>query len=108
MEDELKKIFIDNYIEIKGIGSYECIDSNGMTLLRIRELLLSRYNIVVENIEKQYYICSIKLGTAYAACVVRLCSDQIEMYAFAKEGLIKRDLAKKAISDVKGVLENGK
>lgn len=108
MEDELKKIFIDNDIEIKGIGSYECIDSNGMTLLRIRELLLSRYNIVVENIEKQYYICSIKLGTAYAACVVRLCSNQIEMYAFAKEGLIKRDLAKKAISDIKGVLENGK
>ena len=108
MEDELKKIFIDNDIEIKGIGSYECIDSNGMTLLRIRELLLSRYNIVVENIEKQYYICSIKLGTAYAAFVVRLCSNQIEMYAFAKEGLIKRDLAKKAISDVKGVLENGK
>lgn len=108
MEDELKKIFIDNDIEIKGIGSYECIDSNGMTLLRIRELLLSRYNIVVENIEKQYYICSIKLGTAYAACVVRLCSNQIEMYAFAKEGLIKRDLAKKAIYDIKGVLENGK
>lgn len=108
MEDELKKIFIDNDIEIKGIGSYECIDSNGMTLLRIRELLLSRYNIVVENIEKQYYICSIKLGTVYAACAIRLYSNQIEMYAFAKEGLIKRDLAKKAISDVKGVLENGK
>ena len=108
MEDELKKIFTDNNIEIKGTGSYEFIDSKGMSLLRIRELLLSRYNIIIENIEKQYYICSIRLGATYAACVVRLCSNQIEMYAFAKEGLIKRDLAKKAISDIKGVLENGK
>lgn len=108
MEDELKKIFTDNDIEIKGNGSYECIASNGLSLLKVRELLLSRYNIIIENIEKRYYICSIMLGTVYAACVVRLCSNQIEMYAFAKEGLIKRDLAKKAISDVKGVLENGK
>lgn len=108
MEDELKKIFIDNDIEIKGNGSYECIASNGLSLLKIRELLLSRYNIIIENIEKKYYICSIKLGTVYAVCVVRLCSNQIEIYAFAKEGLIKRDLAKKAISDIKGVLENGK
>lgn len=108
MEDELIKIFIDNDIEIKGTGSYECTDSNGLSMLKVRELLLSRYNIIIENIEKQYYICSIKLGTVYVACAIRLYSNQIEMYAFAKEGLIKRDLAKKAISDIKGVLENGK
>ena len=33
MEDELKKIFTDNNIEIKGNGSYECIASNGLSLL---------------------------------------------------------------------------
>lgn len=108
MEKDLKKIFADNEIEIKGIGSYCCIDASGLNLLKIRDLILGKYDIVIENKEEQYYICSVKIGMTNTACVVKLNGNMIEMYCFAKEGLIKRNLAQRVISDIRRVLENGK
>ena len=107
MKNNLKEVFKSNDIKVEGKDCYLCIPNSGISLKKVRDILIENFSVDIENLDEQYYICRVKVGMVGVATTVKLTNKNIEIYSFAKEGLIKQHLAKKAADRVRSVLDDG-
>ena len=89
---------------IKKHSTTESMKKSGVTFKHLREAIVVNGDILEENIDEQFYIAVIHTGfmKATSALVVAvLQGEEIHFAAYAKEGLIKQNLAHKAIAFIK-------
>ena len=90
--------------DIKKQFATEKISAMDYSILMVRDALLGLGTILEENLEKQYYMTTIKvgfLGAAESVALVYLNTDVLSVAAYAKEGLIPQHNAQKAIDIIK-------
>ena len=79
---------------------YREIESNGISLIKIRDKLLIDNTILEENLDNNIYIAAIKTGLFGAdRVVVAVClvDDIIQMYAVSKDGVISKSRSGKSL-----------
>ncbi len=97
---------IDKLVEKHSVINEKVIQ--GISLRRLMEALIIAGDILEENLEQSYYITSIPTGllkAARALVAVVLENDTLYFAAFAKEGLIKQNLAQAAIDTIVTIME---
>ena len=105
MKNDLIKILEDNGIRCESPVEYVSFKNIKCTLKKIRDLLIIHENIDIENLDERYYIAHVDVEKNFVSVVVKLNADEIEVLANAKEGLIKRNFAKKAIEKIRRMLD---
>ena len=104
-----KKKIISGDLEKEAASTvYETIPFAKPSDLHIRDAIIILGAILKEDLEKHYYITSVKTGMfnnvlAYAI-IQRKDNDTADIVVYAKEGLIKQNLANKALEKVKNAL----
>lgn len=75
--------------------------------LFVRDSLVIRGTVLLENLEEHYYIVEIKnrtINSASAYAIIARKEDFAEIVTYAHEGLIKQNLAGKTIEKLKAAL----
>ena len=78
------------------------------TFMKLRDGLLRIGHILKEDFENNVYVVSIQsgfFGSNNAIVICKLCSGTLNMFAFAREGLIKQDTCRKALDKIEGLLK---
>lgn len=94
--------------KVKTQCSYETIDCKGLRFKQLRDKLLLIGTILEEDEQNNTYVAVVNAGIKNGnpcIMVTNLAADQVAIYAFAREGLIKQQTAKKAIEILKKKLE---
>lgn len=89
---------------LKKHSKTESVQVTGITVEHLRRAIASCGNILEANVEEQFFVAVIPTGRmnatrALVAAVVQ--NDVLQFAAYAKEGLIKQNLAQKAIDSIK-------
>ena len=95
-EDKKKEV-------IKGFALEE-IPVQNYNILKVRDALYGLGTILEEDLDNQFYITTVRIGSigAYeAVAIVSLENDKVSIAAYAKEGLISQNNAQKAIKKIK-------
>lgn len=108
MKKYLKSILMDNEIDVVGKEVFDTfVTTKG--ILAVRDSLIQLGEILVENLDDNYYIAYVKVGGLFTSNVlsaVKLAEGKVHILAIAKEGLVKNHLAEKAIDKVREAFEN--
>ena len=75
--------------------------------LFIRDAITGMGTILVEDLENHYYITTVKIGAfggIITQAIIQRFDSRADIAAYAREGLIKRNLAEKTIQKLKDVL----
>ncbi len=94
--------------KVKTQCSYETIDCKGLRFKQLRDKLLLIGTILEEYEQNKTYVAVVNAGIKNGnpcIMVTNLAADQVTIYAFAREGIIKQQTAKKAIEKLKSILE---
>ena len=86
----------------------EFISEGDITILSLRDALITAGNILEEDLETNTYKAVIHLGNSNlktALAVARIEEGKAHVCTYAKEGLINQHMAKKAITKLKTLLE---
>lgn len=109
MKEKLLNALKDIYeIEEKNIVE-EKQPVNNLTLFKLRDSLIIIGKIISEDIENQIYVAEVNVGVASLAkalLVVHLSEEYLYMISYAEEGIIKQNLAKKAITNLEVQLKD--
>lgn len=107
---ELKKkhIVTTNIEEESKFVTTEQIKFEKANDLHIRDAIFGMGTVLKENLDEHYYITSVKTGlfnNVLAYAIIRRNEDKTaDIAVYAKEGIIKQDLAGKAIGKLKKAL----
>ena len=80
----------------------ECIEDAGVSFQKIGDAVLGLGTILDVNEEKQYYLTTVSVNATAAiliACISK--ENTVEAAAYAKEGIIRQHLARKALDTFK-------
>ena len=94
----------DKITEAKEKFAFEEIDVNNFNILKVRDAIMGLGTILEENLDKKYYITTIKIGSigAYeAVAIAHLGQNKLSIAAYAKEGLLFQNNARKAVDKIK-------
>ena len=81
------------------------IEKPDVTFLKIRDALFGMGKILEENKEDNYYLSTFYVGSTAAVLIAAYTEGKVEAAAWAKEGLIKRHIAKKALNRFVEIIE---
>lgn len=106
---DLKELLIQQGCSADSEFYEEVIDTE-CSYYQIRDILIRKGIILQEIDDKQIYVASIKVGRAYSVLACQLIKSKLHILSTSKEGLIKQNLSKKAISKIKIelMIDNGK
>ena len=86
----------------------ETVPFNKPSDLHIRDAIVVLGTILKEDLDNHYYITSVKTGmfnNVLAYAIIQRKEDQtVDIVVYAKEGMIKQNLAGKAMEKIKNVL----
>ena len=83
---------------------FDSMPNKNINMQRIREAIIQNGEVLDVNEEQKLYVASIRTGVMNAASalvVVKICENSVEFASYAREGLIKQNLAQKAIDSLK-------
>lgn len=102
-----RKHLIDDVNKAQNSVLTEHVTLKMPTDLFIRDAITGLGTILKEDLENHYYITSIRTGTlgnVLSYAIIMRTDNSAEISIYAREGLIKRGLAKKAMDRIVGVL----
>lgn len=76
------------------------ISIDNVSLAGIRAALMSVGKIIEENTDEGYYIAIVSPGSHKAVILATVSDTNLELMAYAKEGIIKRNTAERAIKQI--------
>ena len=82
------------------------VEKPGVQILQVRDTLFGTGKIIEENIEKKYYLSTVRVGLHTAILLARCLEGSVELATWADEGLINQHTAKKALDQFSEVLRN--
>ena len=94
----------DEKTEAKEKFACENIDVNNFNILKVRDAIMGLGTILEEDLDNKYYITTVKIGSigAYeAVAIVSLDQNKLSIAAYAKEGLLFQNNARKAVDKIK-------
>lgn len=87
---------------------HESLDSGTLTILKIRDALIVCGHILEEDLDNNYYIAIVSPGNSklkVSLLIVELLEKKVNICAYAREGLIKQNIAKKSIAKLTAALQ---
>ena len=103
-----KHMVIGNAEALKKDSTFSSVHLRKSSDLFIRDSILGLGTILFENLEKHYYITSVKVGfggSVFAYALISRNEDTADIVTYSHEGLIRRHLSKKALEKIKKRLE---
>ena len=82
------------------------VEKPGVQILQVRDTLFGMGKIMEENIEKEYYLSTIRVGLHAAILLARCLENSVEVATWAEESLINQHTAKKALDQFSEALRN--
>lgn len=81
----------------------------GFPVLKLRDCLMSCGRILEEDLDRKVYVAEVKAGWHNLACafvVVAIGDDKLQLWGYAKEGLLKQNIADGALNKIVNLIEN--
>lgn len=102
-----KNEVIDENMPVKKVFAAmesEKVEDPCVSFRKIRDAVLGMGKILEENQEEQYYLLIADVGLSAAVLIARVSEGAAEVAAYADEGIIRQNLAHKAIETFKNRL----
>ena len=96
----LKDILIEYGVPNEADMIEESFDTKGYTYKQLKETLFKVGTILLEDEDRKILVVTIRVGYNHATIAIQIKNAKINLVAYAKEGIVKQNTAKKAVDKI--------